>query len=163
MIYHIYGPVNQATEWTRTHDPTRINAAHAEAARPRPADRDQPRKLPRPNPARLARYRMGNVEGRTWPDGKSDTPDAACTGSDMTGPANSIEATGAKPGDMVKCVSLEDQEAHGRHYTIGKKYRVVDFCGKPAVSPNQHTPADGEAFNPMIPRRGWGALWERVQ
>lgn len=71
--------------------------------------------------------------------------------------AKSIAATGAKPGDMVKCVGETPTAGKGMfsQFMPGNVYPVIDFCGVPCA--NGHR--DGSSKSSPIPSRGYGYLW----
>lgn len=71
--------------------------------------------------------------------------------------ATSIEDTGAKPGDRVRCIGTLQTGESWRRFIEGMEYTVVDFCGTPSA----HGRAEG-GRNSMIPARGWGYEWEKV-
>jgi hypothetical protein len=70
--------------------------------------------------------------------------------------ADSIEGTGAKPGDKVKCVKDRDDVPR---FHVGEVYNVVSFCGKPAVFSRF---GDKKESRYMPPFRGYGYEWELV-
>lgn len=66
----------------------------------------------------------------------------------------SVEATGAKHGDTVRCVGLRDND--GR-YVVGQTYQVREHLGHPCVrTSTQHADIN-------TPCRGFGAFWEKVE
>lgn len=71
--------------------------------------------------------------------------------------AKSIEATGARPGDRVKCVGETPTGAGSGDFMPGQTYAVIDFCGAPCAMPHATRPNQQP-----LPRRGYGFLWKRV-
>jgi hypothetical protein len=71
--------------------------------------------------------------------------------------ADTIEGTGAKPGDHVRCV--KDRDGINHRFFVGQVYRVVEFCGKPGVFP-MHGEAKELKYFPAM--RGYGFEWELV-
>lgn len=72
---------------------------------------------------------------------------------------DSVEATGAKPGDTVICTGVTDESLRDVRYTVGRKYTVVEFCGNLRVKGNGHGSGAGlSAWT--IPMAGYGATWK---
>lgn len=71
----------------------------------------------------------------------------------------SIAETGAKPGDVVTCVSCEEQ-LRGIRYNPGRKYTVKDWFGRPVVEGQMHGKKCGNGEERwLIPFDGFGATW----
>jgi hypothetical protein len=72
----------------------------------------------------------------------------------------SIEETGAKPGDKVRCLSVDESLKHRFH--VGQIYDVIDFCGNPSIRGSSDYRGAGDNPGWQIPWKGFGATWERL-
>lgn len=75
---------------------------------------------------------------------------------------DSIEATGAKAGDRVRCVS--DRDGHPCRLTVNQTYLVVPCGTSVGAHGNSNSRNRGLDGSPpfMVPFRGYGYDWELV-
>ena len=75
----------------------------------------------------------------------------------------SIEATGAKPGDRVRCVGRTVTAPEVPRFIEGDTYPVIDHCGRPAAHGKTDYRASKSDTGWNIPWLGLGYLWELAQ